>query len=318
LEEGYGEHKGRLTAEVYLLFEHMKSFGFSKRELKIRAIKEGKPFYHHYNSQIFSFSTFETYKPKVKRFVHWCADRFGVEHITQIKHGMFREYIGEQVGRWKANTIKTHLAAIAKLGEGIGKLESFRRVSHQIQRQLQDDEVSRPTYLSESQALQILRLVEQSNPRYGLAMRVQLETACRAVELRRLRKAGLAGIVEQDGATVGVLALRGKNGRGRDVTVSELLYRELEQAFKEQTKLVDYNAFRAAVYRASMRLGLKSGGTHKARRFNVQEFAGEIYRALRGQGLSSQEASANALEEANRRLGHSPGRKSTTLLYLGK
>jgi hypothetical protein len=100
--------------------------------------------------------------------------------------------------------------------------------------------------------------------------------------------------------------------------VSEPLYRDLEQAFTKQIELVDYNRFRSAVYRASKQLGLRSGGTHKARRFKVREFAGEVYRALRGQGLSSQEASANALEKANRKLGHSPGRKSTTLLYLGK
>jgi hypothetical protein len=80
--------------------------------------------------------------------------------------------------------------------------------------------------------------------------------------------------------------------------VSEPLYRELERAFTEQTELIDYDAFRAAVYRASKRLGMKSEGTHKTRGFEIQEFASAIYEALRGQGLSSREASANALQEA--------------------
>jgi integrase len=310
--------KGALSAEVYLLFEHMKSFGVSKRELKIRAIKEGKPFYHHYGGMIFSFSTFETYKPKVKKFVHWCADRFSVEHITQIKHGMFREYINEQRSRWKANTIKTHLAAIAKLGEGIGKAESFHRVSKQIQSQLPADKVSRPTYLSLGQALQVLAIVDRTDHRYGLAMCLQLETACRVREVKLLRADDLLGLVLYEGKIRGVLSLRGKGNRVREVAVNPDLYDSLELALSEKPALIKYNAFRAAVYRASKELGLKSGGTHKARRFNVQEFCGEVYRALRGQGLSSEEASANALEEANRKLGHSPGRKSTTLLYLGK
>jgi site-specific recombinase XerD len=309
--------KGRLTAEVYLLFERMKSFGVSKRELKIKAIKEGKPFYHHYDGMIFSFSTFETYKPKVKRFVHWCVDRFGIEHITQIKHGMFREYIGEHLDHWKANTIKTHLAAIAKFGEGIGKAESFHRVSKQIQSQLPADKVSRPTYLSTGQALHVLTIVDQINHRYGLAMCLQLETACRVCEVDRLRTADLKGLVVNEGKVKGVVKLWGKGNRMREVTVTPDLYQELKSALNEKRKLIDYAGFRTAVYRASMQLGLKSGGTHKARRFNIQEFAGEIYKALRGQGLSSRDASANALQEANRRLGHSPARKSTTMLYLG-
>src|ERR1051325_556809 len=174
--------KGRLTAEVYLLFERMKSFGVSKRELKMKGINEGKPFFHYYAGKIFSFSTFETYKPKVKTFVHWCNDRYGVEHIVQIKHGMFREYVAERLSRLKPNTVKTHLAAIAKFGEGIGKIESFHRVSRQTQRQLPTEKVSRPTYQGIGQALHVLREVEQKDARYGLAMRVQLETACRVCE----------------------------------------------------------------------------------------------------------------------------------------
>jgi integrase len=310
--------KGRLTAELYLLFERMKAFSESKKEAKMKARREGKPFYYYYNGKIFSHGTFETYKPKVKRFLYWCNDKFQVNCIVEIKHGMFREYIAEKLPKLKPNTIKTLLAAIAKFGEGIKKSESFHRVSKQIQKTLPKDEISRPTYLNANQALQVLKLVEQDNPRYGLAMRVQLETACRVCEIDRLRIESLLGFIQQEEQIVGVLSLRGKGNRIRQVSVGEEIYRQLKQALNEKRKLISYDGYRTAVYRASESLGLHSGGTHKARRFSVQQLVKVGYRELRSQGLSSREASINMLHEANRQLGHSPERTSTTILYLNK
>ena len=310
--------KGRLTGEVHILFENMKAFGISKRELKIKAISEGRPFYYHYNSKIFSLTTYESYKPKVKKFVHWCVDRFHIKHIGDIKHGMFREYISEKMGKVKSNTVKSHLAAIAKMGEGLGKSESFHRVSRQIQKQLPDDKVSRPCYESLDQALKILSEVERGNARYGLAMEVQLETACRVRELDKLRAEDLLGIVEQDGKQVGVVRLQGKGNLIREATVNEQTYYRLEEALKEKRTLINYDAYRAAIYRASEELGLRSGGTHKARRFSVRKLFVDGFNTLRGMGLSSQEAYENMLHEANRQLGHSPARNSTTRIYLNR
>src|SRR5262245_4267352 len=135
--------KGSITAEVSFLIKKLISFGESKRTLKLLALNEGKQFFHYYTAKIFSFSTLNTYSPKMKTFAHWCVDKYAIDHITQIKHGMFRDYIFEQMPRWKANTVRTHLAAIVKLGEGLGKKESFHRVSRQIQSQLPKVKVNR-------------------------------------------------------------------------------------------------------------------------------------------------------------------------------
>jgi integrase len=308
--------KGSVTAELSFLIKRMIAFGESKRSLKLQAINDGKQFFNYYTARIFSFSTLETYSPKIKTFAHWCVDKYGIEHITQIKHSMFREYIIEQMPRWKPNTTRTHLAAIVKLGEGLGKKESFHRVSRQIQSQLPLEKVSRPKYQNISQALSVLAEVERSNALHGLTMRVQIETACRLCEVERLRPESLGGLTIADGSTAGVLHLRGKGDRPRDVLVSEQTYRALELAFTERRRLIDYDEYRAAVYRASEKLGLHSGGTHKARRTSIQSFFGAAYRELRSLGLSSWEASDNALHEANRQLGHSSGRRSTTRIYI--
>lgn len=308
--------KGRLTAELYLLFKKMDATGQSKRSDKGRALREGKPFNYYYQGKIYSYSTRETYKPIVKNFVHWCVDNYQIQGLRDIKHGMFRDYVQKEFGHLKANTIKTRLAAISKFGEGIGKSESFHRISKQVQQTLPVDKVSRPTYRDLSQALQVCEKVTESNPRYGLAFTFQLETACRVCEMERLRASDLQGIVKEDGQTIGLVRLEGKGGRERVVKVSDKTYWQLDKALSEKVKLIDYDSYRSSVYQASKQLGLKSGGTHKTRRFSVQDLVKGGYKQLRDLGLSSHEAKENMLHEANRQLGHSPERTSTTKVYL--
>lgn len=310
--------KGRLTAELYLLFKKMDASGQSKGQDKVKALAEGKDFNHYYQGKIYSFSTRETYKPIVKNFVHWCADNneYQIRNIRDIKHGMFRDYVQKEFSHLNANTIKTRLAAISKFGEGIGKSESFHRISLQVQQTLPVDKISRPTYKSLSQALQVAAKVTENNPRYGLAFTFQLETACRVCELERLRLDNLQGIVQENGQTLGLVKLDGKGGRERIVKVSEKTYWELDKALSEKAKLIEYDSYRSSVYQASKQLGLRSGGTHKARRFSVQALAKNGYKQLRQLGLSSHEAREEMLHEANRQLGHSPQRTSTTRVYL--
>jgi len=308
--------KGRLTAELYLLFKKMDATGQPKGKDKTRGLNEGKPFNYYYQGKIYSFSTMETYKPIVKNFVHWCADNYPIQNLRDIKHGMFRDYVQKEFGHLKANTVKTRLAAISKFGEGIGKSESFHRISKQVQQTLPIDKVSRPIYKDLSQALQVCEKVTENNPRYGLAFTFQLETACRVCEIERLRLDDLQGIVKETDQTLGLVRLEGKGGRERIVRVSEKTYWQLDKALSEKTKLIDYDSYRSSVYQASKQLGLRTGGTHKARRFSVQDMVKGGYKQLRDLGLSSHEARENMLHEANRQLGHSPQRTSTTTVYL--
>ena len=53
--------KKRLIGEVSLLFKQMVAFGESKKELKEKALMEGKPFFYYYRGKIFSLKTFENY-----------------------------------------------------------------------------------------------------------------------------------------------------------------------------------------------------------------------------------------------------------------
>jgi site-specific recombinase XerD len=318
LEGLMASNKSRVLRQVHMVFERLKAFGQCKDRYKKSALKQGREFYAFYEGKIFSIGTFKTYKPKAMGFVRWCFENGKIKNLYDIKHGMVREYYEMELSKLKPNTVKTHLAAITKLAEGMGRPTGFRRVSQQIQQGLEKVEVSRPTYASREQVEKVVEYVGKHDGRYGLAMKVQLETACRICEVDRLRLGDLVGISTFEFEQVGVLSLRGKGGRERQVYVSVGTYQELEKALGEQTKLISYNGYRAAVRRGSLAAGLYSGGTHKARRFSVQQFVREGYRELRQQGLSSSEASRNMLHEANRILGHSPGRTSTAKLYLRK
>lgn len=305
-----------LTAEIYLLLKKMEAFGESKFQLKQKALAEGKPFNHYYHAKIFSISSLLTYKDRLHRFASWCKEHYQITSIRGITVGMFREYTQTELARLKPAAIRVHLAAITKMAEGIGKAESFHRVSNKAQKTLPDVEQSRPTYVNHNQALLICQKLAQSNPRHALAMELQMETGCRLVELDRLRNADLLGFTTSEGKTFGQVNFQGKGGRARQLLVSEQLYNKLQNAFTERIRLIDYGSYRSAVYHASKSLGLKSGGTHKARRLAVREMAKDIYRALRARGLTSAEASKETLQEINRQLGHGPNRMGITKLYL--
>jgi hypothetical protein len=49
---------------------------------------------------------------------------------------MFKEYVREKLLRMKPNSVKTYLAAVAKLGESIGQAEAFHRIAKKTQRAL--------------------------------------------------------------------------------------------------------------------------------------------------------------------------------------
>jgi len=294
----------------------MKAFGESKFELKQKALAEGKPFNHYYHAKIFSTSALTTYKDRITRFVRWCEHNYQIYSIYDIKPLMFSNYIQTELSKFKPATIKVHLAAITKMAEGLGKADYFHRVSIKAQNSLPVVEQSRPTYTKQDQPALVLEKLRQTNPRHALAMELQLETGCRLVELDRLRKGDLLGFTTSDGKKFGVVNFHGKGGRPRQLWVSEPLYNKLQNAFLAKAKLIDYGSYRSAVYNASKSLGLKSGGTHKARRLAMQTMAKQIYQDLRARGLTSAEASKETLQEINRQLGHGPKRMGITKLYL--
>lgn len=122
------------------------------------------------------------------------------------------------------------------------------------------------------------------------------------------------GLVE--GQKVGLLAIRGKGGRIRELKVSQDTYVRLVSVLDRREILCNYHGYRQALRRASESLGFTVVATHAVRRFVAQRVMSNSVAAYRGLGLDIKEATAKALGDVNQMLGHSRERVSTTRLYL--
>jgi integrase len=311
--------RGHLTSEVSFVFKEMIAFGEKKGKLKAQALAEKKVFSHYYRGKIFSHSTFENYYEEAKQFVHWCHEHYKLRSVYRVKSEMFAAYIKDGSANLSANTLKTRIAAITKLVEGVElvtgkeKLKSFKDVAYQLYAELPKSSPVRPVY-SAQQIQSLAKELSQTNSHYSLVFEIHVETGCRLRELSQLSRRDLVGLVE--GQKVGLLAIRGKGGRIRELKVSQDTYVRLVSVLDRREILCNYHGYRQALRRASESLGFTVVATHAVRRFVAQRVMSNSVAAYRGLGLDIKEATVKALGDVNQMLGHSRERVSTTRLYL--
>lgn len=310
----------RLIGETSFIFKGMVAFGEKKGSDKAKALEEKKPFFHYYKGKIYSFSTYNNYYKEAKEFVVWCSERYGIKSTYRIAPEMMVSYVKEQMANGVSNnTIKTRIAAIAKLSEGIelktGKDRStaFHLASRQLQSSLPKQAPSRPVY-SNQQITSLEEKLNQTNSHYGLVFRVHVETGCRLRELSKLTRKDLLGLV--DNQTQGVLSIRGKGGRVRELSVSSETYMKVVNSLEKRDVFCSYDGYRQALRRASENLSLGVAATHAVRRFVAQQVMRERLGEYLAKGMDRHQANNMAVGDVNAMLGHSRDRMSTTHIYL--
>ena len=311
--------RGHLTSEVSFVFKQMIAFGEKKGRLKAQALSEKKLFSHYYKGKIFSHSTFENYYGEAKQFIYWCDEHYKLRSVYRLKSEMFLSYIKASGENLSTNTLKVRIAAIIKLVEGLElvtgkeKLRSFKDVAHQLYAELSKSAPMRPVYCA--QQIQSLAMkLSETNSHYGLVFQVHVETSCRLRELAQLSRRDLLGLVDEQ--QVGLLGIRGKGGRLRELRISPETYLRLTCVLDQREVLCNYHGYRQALRRASESLGFSVVATHAVRRFVAQRVMSSSLVAYRDLGLDIKEATAKALGDVNEMLGHSRERVSTTRIYL--
>ena len=311
--------RGHLTGEVSFVFKQMIAFGEKKSHLKVQALSERKFFSHYYKGKIFSHSTFANYYAEAKKFVHWCDEHYKLRSVYRLKSEMLLSYIKTGSENLSTNTLKVRIAAITKLVEGLEvvagkeKLRSFKDVARQLYAELSKFVPMRPVY-SAQQIQSLAMKLREANSHYGLVFQVHVETGCRLRELAQLSRRDLLGLVEEQ--QVGVLAIRGKGGRLRELRISQETYLRLTCVLDQREVLCNYHGYRQALRRASESLGFSVVATHAVRRFVAQRVMSSSLVAYGDLGLDIKEAEMKALGDVNEMLGHSRERVSTTRIYL--
>lgn len=311
--------KGRLTSEVSLIFKSMIAFGEKKGSDKMRGLSEGKPFFHYYRGKIYSHSTFNNYYQEAKQFVFWCNENCGLKSTYRVSPEMMVAYVKAQANDTSANTVKTRIAAITKLAEGLeiksgrDRATAFHLASKQLQASLPRTTAKRPVYSTE-QIISVEQKLKETNPHYGLVFRVHVETGCRLRELSKLSRRDLLGLVNNQ--TQGILFIQGKGGRPRELAISSETYMRVANCLDKKEVLCSYNGYRQALRRVSESLSLSTTATHAVRRFAAQKLMHEREQAYKEQGICERGAREMALGDVNAMLGHSRDRMSTTHIYL--
>lgn len=311
--------RGRLVSEVSLIFKSMIAFSEKKGGDKLKALSEKKPFFYYYRGKIYSHSTFNNYYQEAKQFVIWCNENCKLRSTYRVTPEMMVAYVKGQAGDVSGNTIKTRLAAISKLAEGLelksgrDRATAFHLASKQLQASLPKEAPNRPVY-SSGQITSLGEKLNQTNSHYGLVFKVHVETGCRLRELSKLSRRDLLGLVNNQ--TQGILSIKGKGGRLRELSISAETYMRVAESLEKKEVFCSYNGYRQALRRASEILSVGVAATHAVRRFAAQRLMKEKLDEYCKRGIANGQAREMAIGDVNVMLGHSKDRMSTTHIYL--
>lgn len=301
----------------------------TKRELKLRGIREqGDPNYHTRNL-IFARETARSYEGVLKDFVAMAEREFGAQRLEDIGKREFRVFMDRAIERGlAAKTLQRMSSALVKLGCLVGHSASAIALGQRHSRKIRElatagkiAGASRATPSSEviHRAIAILRewdarhFARTDEPRaYHLVARVQLETACRRISATtRLT----ANSLRDDGRVI----LATKGGRVQEFVLSPELHRDLKGYLSLYTgPLADAEGYRSAYGRAVDAARGRVHGTHGLRRLSTQEHYTDRYHDALGSGMSPEDAAERAAGDSIERLGHSRDRRDHRSWYLSK
>ncbi len=325
--------KREVHDRLWLAFQRwhaLRQGGITKRDLKLRGIRECADPNRFTRPLIFTGNTMRTYEKVLRDFVDFAEREYGATRLEDIGKKEFRAYMDRAIAQGLAvKTLNLYRSALAKFGSAVTRqTESFAALSEKygwkIRQLAKLGQLPRPTRLTPGRevlerAIAILRELDARHfartgePRaYYLAARLQAETAARSVSVT----SRLTGASLRDGNEITIV---GKSGKELTLGITSELHALLRLWFAHYPgPLAGQVGYRSAYARAVEAAGGRVLGTHGARRRSVQDFYASRYRQAVGSGVAPAEAARYAAGEALERLGHSRHRRDHRDAYLGR
>jgi len=95
----------------------LRAGGATKRELKMRGIRESGDANRHIRNLIFTGSTKRAVEETLKSFIEFAHEKFGVERLEDLSRHEFKALIEDGVARGlAASTLEARCSHLAKLG----------------------------------------------------------------------------------------------------------------------------------------------------------------------------------------------------------
>jgi integrase len=255
---------------------------------------------------LFSHGYRNTVFDRAVTFTHWLREEYPtVRLFRDVDHEMTAEFLGEKAETCTPDTVRTLLATLKKLQEGLYALNWIRKDIVPTEWQVIGRNPPRGPYaIDEAQALQ--RWAEARQSEYGQALRFILSSGARIDETLHLR----ADKVFADHKRV---ELVGKGGRVRRIQV---LHSDVLEALDRSRRFVYLDDGKSYQWKDGLERAVRQGcDALSIRRRGVHGFrgtaAGEFMSIKRALGFTEVEAR----HELAMWLGHNPHRIEVTYAY---
>lgn len=305
----------------------LREQGMTKREMKLRGIRECGDPNRYTRNLIFAGSTRLTYERVLKDFVEYAQRDHGCRQLQDIGKREYRAFMDRAIEQGRAaKTLNLYRSALAKLGAVTGRTESAAALSKRYGEKIRElvragtlrgPSRRTPTPDVAQRAVEILRQWDARHfertdelRAYQLAARLQLETSSRSISATsRVTADSLKGGHQ--------IELVGKGGRKMVFTLSPELHRALGLYLAaNRGPLAEQRGYQNAYARAIAAAGGRVTGTHGLRRLSAQNHYKKSYRTAVGSGMTPKAAAIVATGDAVERLGHSRYRKDIARCYI--
>jgi integrase len=259
---------------------------------------------------VFSHGYWNTVFDRALTLTHWITAHYPeLRRFDQVDAGLITEYLAEKTATCAPSTVRTHLACLRKLQEGLLRRGWLTDTIVPDEWAVDPAKVHRGAYpWDEAEA--IMGLVDRRSRQYGQALRFILATGARIDEVFHLRS-------DKVFPSAWEVELLGKGGKTRRIDVLDpdvLAELDLSSRFvylERGNERTWKNGLEDNVRGAADRLGIQRRGVHGFRGTAAVEFAKMHTEIL--------EASEH---EARRQLamwlGHNPHRTEVTYAYVDR
>jgi integrase len=257
---------------------------------------------------VFSDGYWNTVFDRAITLTHWITVHYPeLRRFDQVDAGLITEYLAEKTATCAPSTVRTHLACLRKLQEGLYRRRWLSADIVPAEWAVDPARVHRGAYPA-NEANAILGVVDRRNRQYGQALRFIISTGARIDEVFHLRS-------DKVFPREGQVELLGKGGKTRRIEVlnsDALAELDLSRRFvylERGNERTWKNGLEDSVRGAADRLGIQRRGVHGFRGTAAVAF---VETHMENLGVNE--------HEARRRLamwlGHNPHRTEVTYAYV--
>jgi len=269
-------------------------------------------------TSIYSHGTADTYLPYWKNLVDFSNKNKGIKDVEKITNRAVKEFLQLKIREVNCNsTFRKISSAILKMEESLNRysIQNDTNNRYNWQKIVDNARVVSRSKLAKSivgrgfeDCKDIINHLPKSNEDHILVSKIQMEAGIRVYEACLIKSSQLKGIGKDPYSSkeAGVLLIKGKGGKMREVYLSPSTYKELEKRVEDKELKVGITSYTKAIKHAAYRSGQSYTGTHDFRHSWVQN----RYKEVSGLGYSDSQILASISEE----IGHV--RPDITEIYL--